>query len=128
MFEPRVPGYQQGGDSEEEESADGDQHLALCAHSRHTHSHRMVRNYFLNQFYFSSIRYGTFGYNVRLGKCDYLSESEARDDWSEEDDKIHPRVLFLSVGFILPMIMIVVSYFTIWRTSIMSSSFLKLNS
>ena len=73
-------------------------------------------------------RYGTFGYNVRLGKCDYLSDSEARDDWSEEDDKIHPRVLFLSVGFILPMIMIVVSYFTIWRTSIMSSSFLKLNS
>ena len=72
--------------------------------------------------------FGTFGYNVRLGKCDYLSDSEARDDWSEEDDKIRPRVLFLSVGFILPMIMIVVSYFTIWRTSIMSSSFLKLNS
>ena len=80
---------------------------------------------FLNFLYF---RYGTFGYNVRLGKCDYLSVSEARDDWSEEDEEIHPRVLFLSVGFILPMIMIVVSYFTIGRTSIMSSSFLKLNS
>ena len=74
-------------------------------------------------------RYGTFGYNVRLGRCAYLSNSEAGDDWSEEDEKIHhPRVLFISVGFILPMIMIVVSYFTIWRTSIMSSSFLKLNS
>ena len=70
---------------------------------------------------------------------------ESQDDWSEDDDEIHPRVLFLSVGFILPMVMIVmmimmmmmmlmmkvmivVSYFTIWRTSITSSSFLKLNS
>ena len=43
MSEPRVSGYQQGGDSEEEESANGDQHLALRPHTCHAHSHRMVK-------------------------------------------------------------------------------------
>ena len=63
--------------------------------------------------------YGKFGYDPHLGKCDFIVT---------EPDKIHPRVMFLSIGFIIPMIMIIVSYSTIWRTTVKSSSFLKLNS
>ena len=59
MFEPRVPGYQQGGDSEEEESADGDQHLALRSHTRHTHCHRMVKNIFRKIFFMCFATKGT---------------------------------------------------------------------
>ena len=63
--------------------------------------------------------YGRFGYDSRLGKCDFQDTG---------DTLIHPHKLFLGVGFIIPFILIMVSYFTIWRTSIRSSSFLKHNS
>ena len=62
--------------------------------------------------------YGKFGYDPELGKCDYLNVGKS---------SIHPRQLFLGIGFTVPMVIIVVSYFTIWRTTIKSSSFLKLN-
>ena len=52
-------------------------------------------------------------------QCDYLNGG---------GESVSPRVLFLSIGFLLPLVMIVASYFTIWRTTIKSSSFLKLNS
>ena len=63
--------------------------------------------------------YGRFGYDSYLGKCDFLET---------EGTVIHPRKLFLGAGFIVPFFLIVFSYFTIWRTSIRSSSFLKHNS
>ena len=52
-------------------------------------------------------------------QCDYLNGG---------GESVSPRVVFLSIGFLLPLVMIVASYFTIWRTTIKSSSFLKLNS
>ena len=55
--------------------------------------------------------YGNFGYNEYLGKCDYITK----------DDNT-PRVVFYSLGFGLPLILIVVSYF---GTTIKSSLFLK---
>jgi hypothetical protein len=61
-------------------------------------------------------KYGSFGYAKDLGKCDYIL-----------NDGVDPRVLFYSLGFGLPAILIIVSYFGIWRTTTKSSSFLKLN-
>ena len=58
--------------------------------------------------------YGNFGYNEYLGKCDYITE----------DDNT-PRTIFYSLGFGLPLILIVVSYFGIWITTIKSGLFLK---
>ena len=52
---------------------------------------------------------GAFGYNPGLGKCDYM-------------DSNGPRVLFYTIGFGLPLILIVVSYAGIWRTTTHSSS------
>ena len=63
---------------------------------------------------------GQFGYDSLLGKCDYLPPPH--------QDLIHPRQLFLSVAFIVPLLLIGLSYLTIWRTTIRSNSFLKLNS
>ena len=56
--------------------------------------------------------YGRFGYNEDLGKCGY-------------DDVQGPRVLFYSIGFGVPLILIVVSYFGIWTITMKSSSSLK---
>ena len=64
--------------------------------------------------------YGEFGYAKELGKCDYLSP--------ENEGDIHPRNLYMSIGFLVPLLLIVISYITIWRTTIKSSSFLKRNS
>ena len=61
--------------------------------------------------------YGTFGYNKDLGKCDYIS--------IHKYDCGRPRQLFYSLGFGLPLILIVISYFGIWRTTIKSGLFLK---
>ena len=55
--------------------------------------------------------YGTFGYNEALGKCDY-------DDDGFDD-------VFYSIGFCLPLILIVLSYFGIRRITLRSSSNLK---
>ena len=55
---------------------------------------------------------GAFGYNPGLGKCDYM-------------DSNGPRVLFYTIGFGLPLILIVVSYAGIWRTTTHSSSSLQ---
>ena len=63
--------------------------------------------------------YGEFGYDHILGKCDYINPDSYH---------VHPRQLFLGIGFSVPMVVILVSYFTIWRTTRKSSSFLKLNS
>ena len=52
---------------------------------------------------------GTFGYNTMLGKCDYM-------------DNNGPRVLFYTLGFGLPLILIVACYSGIWRTTTLSSS------
>ena len=64
--------------------------------------------------------YGQFGYVTELGKCDYLSPRHSGD--------LHPRKLAMSIGFLVPLVLIVFSYVTIWRTTIKSSSFLKRNS
>ena len=61
-------------------------------------------------------KYGHFGYADDLGKCDYITK-----------DDVDPKLLFITVGFGFPLILIVVSYFVIWRTSTKSSVFLKLN-
>ena len=58
--------------------------------------------------------FGEFGYNEDLGRCVYITK----------DDNT-PRVLFYSLGFGLPLILIVISYFGIWRTTIKSGLFLK---
>ena len=60
--------------------------------------------------------HGEFGFAEELGKCDYLKPSEGH---------FHPRKLYMSIGFLVPLLLIVLSYLTIWRTSIKSSSFLK---
>jgi len=74
--------------------------------------------------------YGTFGWDPTLGKCDFcLHSSDGKCDLIEASETmIHPRKIFLTIAFIVPLIMIVMSYFTIWRTAIKSSSSLKLNS
>ena len=62
-------------------------------------------------------KYGSFGYDAALGKCDYIRK-----------DGVDPRMLFYTFGFGIPFILIVVCYFAIWRMSSRSSSFIKLNS
>ena len=61
--------------------------------------------------------YGAFGYVFLMRKCDYI-----------EKNGVNPKYLFFTIGFVLPAIIIIVSYFIIWRTTLKSSSFLKLNS
>ena len=63
--------------------------------------------------------HGEFGFAEELGKCDYLRPGEGT---------FHPRKLYMSIGFLVPLLLIVLSYLTFWRTSIKSSSFLKRNS
>ena len=58
--------------------------------------------------------YGNFGYNEYLGKGDYITKENNT-----------PRVVFYSLGYGLPLILIVVSYFGIWRTTIRSYLILK---
>ena len=64
--------------------------------------------------------HGSFGYAPELGKCDYLTPSV--------EGAVHPRMIYMSIGFLVPLLLIVFSYVTIWRTTIKSSSFLKRNS
>ena len=59
--------------------------------------------------------FGSFGYNERLEKCDYM------DDDIDED----LRRLFYSIESGLSIVLIVVSYFGIWRKSTKSASSLK---
>ena len=63
--------------------------------------------------------YGTFGYDYDLGKCDMI-DSESR--------LIHPRALFLGIGFTLPFILIVVSYVTMWWRVVKSDLYLRQHS
>ncbi|XP_023331522.1 protein trapped in endoderm-1 isoform X2 [Eurytemora carolleeae] len=58
--------------------------------------------------------YGQFGYNRKMGKCDFL-------ELNEND----PHVLFYTVGFLVPLCILLVSYAIIWRMSRESSKFLK---
>ena len=58
--------------------------------------------------------YGQFGYDAKLGKCDYLPPLD--------EDLVHPRQLFLSVAFIVPLLLIGLSYLTIWRTTLRDGS------
>ena len=60
-------------------------------------------------------RYGSFGYTKELGKCDYIVK-----------DGVDPKVLFYSLGFGIPAVMIILSYFGTWRTTLKSSSSLNL--
>ena len=62
--------------------------------------------------------HGKFGYDAELGKCGYLKK-----DVNETPD---PRSLYFSVGFLNPLIIMIISYYKIWRKSMSSSSFLKL--
>merc|ERR1739838_275201 len=61
--------------------------------------------------------YGKFGYDKDFGKCDYMAK-----------DGKDPKLLFWSLGFCLPLIIIVVSYLIIWRSSTQSSLYLRQNS
>ncbi len=47
---------------------------------------------------------GTFGYNCRLGKCDFVAT----------EDTNAPQVLFYGIGFTLPCLLTTVSYICIW--------------
>ena len=62
--------------------------------------------------------HGKFGYDKDLGKCGYLKR--------EMDETPDPRSLYFSIGFLNPLIIMLVSYYRIWRKTISSSSFLKL--
>ena len=63
-------------------------------------------------------KYGSFGYAADLGKCDYIISK----------DDVDPRMLFYTLGFGIPFILIVGSYFAIWRKTTRSFSFRKRNS
>ena len=52
--------------------------------------------------------YGQFGYDMELGKCDYIRINE-------DSEKMHPRTLFLGISFLLPLFLIIMSYTIIWR-------------
>ena len=62
-------------------------------------------------------QHGTFGFNEEMVKCGYVNK-----------DGVDPKIVFYSIGFGLPAILIVASYFGIWMSTTKSSSFLKLNS
>ena len=62
--------------------------------------------------------HGKFGYDQILGKCGYLKR--------ELDEKPDPRSLYFCIGFFNPLIIMLVSYYRIWRKTINSSSFIKL--
>ena len=52
--------------------------------------------------------YGQFGYDMELGKCDYIRINE-------DSAKMHPRTVFLGISFLLPLFLIIMSYTIIWR-------------
>ena len=54
--------------------------------------------------YISKMEFGTFGYNCKLGKCDFISLNAV----------IYPRVFWYSLGFSIPCLLTVVSYTAIW--------------
>ena len=49
--------------------------------------------------------FGTFGYNCRIGKCDFVAR---------EGSNMYPRVFLYGVGFTVPCILTVLSYGIIW--------------
>ena len=63
--------------------------------------------------------YGKFGYDKIRGKCDYLEEREYFID---------AKMCFLGISFIIPMILITVSYFILWKTTRKNSLYLRNNS
>ncbi len=48
---------------------------------------------------------GTFGYNCRSGKCDFIQPNL---------DSVSPHVLYYSIGFSIPCFIILVCYVVIW--------------
>ena len=62
--------------------------------------------------------HGQFGYDQILGKCGYLKR--------ELDEKPDPRSLYFCIGFFNPLMIMLGSYYSIWRKTINSSSFIKL--
>ena len=59
--------------------------------------------------------YGSYGYNPRIGKCDFLSVKS----------QVKPHIVFYVIGFSLPCASILISYFIIWKTTWKSSVYLK---
>ena len=59
-------------------------------------------------------KYGSFGFDEEEAKCDCIAK-----------DGVDPRWILLSVGGGLPLILIIFSYYGIWRTVTKSSSGLK---
>ena len=55
--------------------------------------------------------YGEFGYDERHGKCDYLEIT---------DDFLTSKRISFGIAFIIPLIMILVSYIILWKKSLTS--------
>ena len=66
---------------------------------------------------------------MNLGKCEYI-EVERKNlsiqfmMCSQHEGGCEKKI-FWTVGFCVPLVIIVISYFMIWRTSLKSSAFLK---
>ena len=54
--------------------------------------------------YFPALSFGTFGYNCKVGKCDFISLNEV----------LYPRVILYGIGFTIPCILTTISYSIIW--------------
>ena len=58
--------------------------------------------------------YGKFGYDERHGKCDYLEIT---------DSFLTTKCVSFGIAFIVPLIMILASYFILWKKSLASTYF-----
>ena len=48
---------------------------------------------------------GTFGYNCRIGKCDFIPL---------DDSTTYPRIFLYGIGFLFPGFLTTLSYIVIW--------------
>ena len=65
-------------------------------------------------------RFGMFGYNRNVGKCDFIRR--------KDKDKANPHTVFYSIGFLVPLIIIIISYGRIFITTRKSAAYLRRNS
>lgn len=66
--------------------------------------------------------YDKFGYDAVRGKCDYIHDEDL------QSSVISAKQFSFGIAFAIPMVLIVVSYFTLCRITRNNSSYLKHNS
>jgi hypothetical protein len=64
------------------------------------------------------VQYGTFGYNCGIEKCDFIVSPDYDD---------FPQTMYFTIGWLVPLILIVFSYVVIWIYVRKAAQYLRTN-